>query len=52
MEDTLVPSIFFAAEACIIIPVYLRFKTSAGKMDTVVMLADSGGKVKPENQGV
>jgi hypothetical protein len=47
--DALVPIILFLAiTACIIVPVYLRYKTRVKKMETVVKLAESGVEVKAE----
>jgi hypothetical protein len=49
MEDILVPiTLFLVIAACIIVPVYLRYKTRVNKMETVVKLAESGGEVKAE----
>jgi hypothetical protein len=49
MEDTLVPiALFLVIAACIIVPVYLRYKTRVRKMQTIVKLAESGGVVNTD----
>ena len=49
MEDTLVPIVLFLViAACIIVPVYLRYKTRVRKMQTIVKLAESGGVVNTD----